>query len=157
MRLPQDFDAVFPCPFGGIGLRLQEVRLASVDFIYQQVGKEHFTSAEAESVAKNIRKYFSNPRTSFDCELQTAGTAFQQRVWLQLQKIPPGQVRTYGELANELNTSPRAVGNACRANPVPLVIPCHRVVAKNGLGGFAGNTKGQTVDVKRWLLNFEAG
>jgi methylated-DNA-[protein]-cysteine S-methyltransferase len=157
MNLLQDFDAVFSCPFGGIGLRLQENRLFSLDFIYQRISAECFSSPEAESIATDIRQYFYNPQVSFDCKLQLSGTAFQKKVWLQLQQIPSGQVLTYGELAEKLKTSPRAVGNACRKNPVPLVIPCHRVVAKNGLGGFAGNTEGESVQVKQWLLDFEAG
>lgn len=151
------FDAVFSCPFGGIGLHLHNNKLSSVNFIYQRVSSEYFVSSEAESIAKQIQAYFNNPKFSFDCELQISGTRFQEKVWKQLQKIPSGQVLTYGELAEKLGSSPRAIGNACRKNPVPLVIPCHRVVAKNGLGGFAGQTRGQTIQVKQWLLDFEAG
>ena len=72
---------------------------------------------------------------------QCARTA-QQRVWRLLRAIPPGQTRTYGELAQALSTSPRAVGGACRANPIVLLIPCHRVVAVDGEGGFAGQREG---------------
>ena len=83
------------------------------------------------------------------------GTPFQKKVWLALQKIPAGQVMTYGELAKQLKTSARAVGNACRANPMPLVIPCHRVVAKSGLGGFSGSQEGAPIKIKKWLLEHE--
>jgi methylated-DNA-[protein]-cysteine S-methyltransferase len=72
-----------------------------------------------------------------------------------LRSIPPGRTRTYGELASKLGTSARAVGGACRANPCPVVVPCHRVVAANGLGGFAGDTSGRKLEVKRWLLRHE--
>ena len=87
--------------------------------------------------------------------LAPGGTVFQQRVWKALLAIPPGETRTYGELARELGSSPRAVGGACRRNPIPLLIPCHRVVAANGDGGFAGHTRGRWMDIKRWLLAHE--
>ena len=74
-----------------------------------------------------------------------------------MRDIPRGEVRTYGELAKQLNSSARAVGNACRRNPIPIIIPCHRVVAKKGIGGFAGHTEGATIELKQWLLAFEAG
>lgn len=80
------------------------------------------------------------------------GTSFQRRVWAALKRIPRGQTRGYGELARELDTSPRAIGGACAANPVPLFIPCHRVVAARGLGGFS---LGKGLEVKRWLLEHE--
>lgn len=87
--------------------------------------------------------------------LAPEGTPFQQRVWQELQRIPPKKRLTYGELAGRLKSGPRAVGGACRANPIPLLIPCHRVVAANGDGGFAGHTGGPWVEIKRWLLQHE--
>ncbi len=87
--------------------------------------------------------------------VEPEGTVFQHRVWKALLDIPPGQTRTYGALARELGSSPRAVGGACRSNPIPLLIPCHRVVAANGDGGFAGHTSGRWMDIKRWLLEHE--
>jgi methylated-DNA-[protein]-cysteine S-methyltransferase len=87
--------------------------------------------------------------------LAPEGTPFQRRVWKELQRIPPGARLTYGELAERLKTAPRTVGGACRANPIPLLIPCHRVVAANGDGGFAGHTRGHWLEIKRWLLEHE--
>jgi len=87
--------------------------------------------------------------------LRAEGTAFQRRVWAALLEIPPGSRLTYGALADRLGTSPRAVGGACRANPIPLLIPCHRVVAAGGAGGFAGHREGRWVEIKRWLLAHE--
>jgi methylated-DNA-[protein]-cysteine S-methyltransferase len=84
-----------------------------------------------------------------------AGTPFQCRVWQALRDIPPGTTRTYGELARDLGTSPRAIGGACRANPCLIAVPCHRVVARDGLGGFAGERGGKRLAVKRWLLRHE--
>lgn len=100
--------------------------------------------------------YFANPRHRFSCAIEPAGTAFQRRVWTLIAAIPAGSARTYGSLAKELQSSARAVGNACRANPVPLRVPCHRVVAASGLGGFAGDRRGRLLAIKRWLLDHEA-
>jgi methylated-DNA-[protein]-cysteine S-methyltransferase len=89
--------------------------------------------------------------------LRPSGTAFQRRVWGQIAAIPSHQTRTYGEVAKALHNAPRAVGQACGANPFPLVIPCHRVIATGGgLGGFARHGGGFLLDVKRWLLAHES-
>ena len=71
--------------------------------------------------------------------------------------IPCGHVLTYGEIAAQLGSSPRAVGQACGNNPIPIVIPCHRVVAKSGMGGFMHHNGGFALDIKRWLLAHEGG
>ena len=111
--------------------------------------------ALGEKIQQQITAYFTQGKNDFDLPLQLAGTAFQQKVWASLRRIRPGQVVSYGELAKKLHTSPRAVGNACRANPVPLIVPCHRVVAANALGGFAGKTAGRMTNIKKWLLDHE--
>jgi len=87
--------------------------------------------------------------------IELQGTPFQRRVWKALREIPPGRTITYSELARQLGTGARAVGGACRANPCPIVVPCHRVVAVNGLGGFSGDTSGRKLEIKRWLLRHE--
>ncbi len=102
-----------------------------------------------------ILEYLKTPQFVFDLPLKPHGTEFQQSVWRYLRSIPPGEVRTYGEVAAALNSSARAVGNACRRNPLPLVIPCHRVVSASGIGGFAGHTAGTQVDIKKQLLSYE--
>jgi methylated-DNA-[protein]-cysteine S-methyltransferase len=103
-----------------------------------------------------IERYFEDPRYRPILLLDVEGTAFQKKVWQELRRIPVGDTRCYGELAARLNTSARAVGNACRANPLPLLIPCHRVVAAADLGGFGGARGGRRVEVKKWLLRHEA-
>ncbi|HID49752.1 MAG TPA: methylated-DNA--[protein]-cysteine S-methyltransferase [Chromatiales bacterium] len=102
-----------------------------------------------------LQQFFHQPARLRGVPLRLAGTPFQQRVWHALQQIPPGEVRTYGDLARQLGSSPRAVGGACRRNPVPLLVPCHRVVAAQGIGGFAGHAAGREVALKRWLLRRE--
>ncbi|WPL16875.1 Methylated-DNA--protein-cysteine methyltransferase, constitutive [Thiorhodovibrio winogradskyi] len=104
---------------------------------------------------QEFQAYFRAATHEFSLAVRPEGTAFQQRVWQALRRIPAGRVSRYGDLAAELGSSARAVGNACRANPCPLLLPCHRVVARRGLGGFAGQTEGATMRIKTWLLRHE--
>ncbi|BCX87823.1 methylated-DNA-[protein]-cysteine S-methyltransferase [Methylomarinovum tepidoasis] len=107
-------------------------------------------------VLRALRYYFEiDPTCGFDFPLRLTGTPFQHRVWGALLGIPAGQVRTYGTLAAQLQTSPRAVAAACRANPCPVAVPCHRVVAATGLGGYCGATRGPRLEIKKWLLAHE--
>ncbi len=87
--------------------------------------------------------------------LRVLGTPFQQQVCRALQEIPLGQIRSYGELASRLQNAPRAVGRACRGNPIAILIPCHRVLAKDGLGGYAGEREGAALSYKKLLLQHE--
>jgi methylated-DNA-[protein]-cysteine S-methyltransferase len=109
--------------------------------------------APVAEAATQLEEYFAGTRQSFDVHLAPApSTSFQHDVWEALQSIPYGQVRTYGDIAESVNRprAHRAVGNANHANPWPIVVPCHRVVATNGLGGYGGGDK-----VKRYLLGIE--
>lgn len=90
--------------------------------------------------AAALRDYFQSGRDNFAAlPLDPEGTEFQKRVWREMQTIPSGNVKTYGEIAAALSSSPRAVGNACGANPIPILIPCHRVVSQSSLGGYTGD------------------
>ena len=142
--------------FSKLSLVFESGVLRSIDFFSDKTLSAP-QSDQAKIACQQIHDYCSNklPNLIFDIELQTAGTNFQRKVWQALRQIPVGQVVTYGELAEQLNTSARAVGNACRANPIPLVIPCHRVVSKSGIGGFAGSRDGQPMKIKSWLLAHE--
>ena len=107
-----------------------------------------------DEAARQLDEYFVGTRRVFDLPLAPAGTTFQQQVWQALRGIPYGCTRSYGEIACALGTAPRAVGGACRANPTPIIVPCHRVVATGGgLGGYSG---GEGCDTKRRLLEHEA-
>ncbi len=99
--------------------------------------------------------YFQGACSMADIPRMQQGTQFQQRVWLALGEIPVGEVVTYGELARHLGSGARAVGAACRVNPTPLIVPCHRVVSSSGIGGFSGETGGDMLGIKRWLLQHE--
>ena len=90
-----------------------------------------------------------------DIPYAVSGTPFQKRVWKAISDIPAGEVLTYSELAEKVGSGPRAVANACGANRLPLLIPCHRVVAKNGLGGFMQGINGG-LKIKEWLLAHES-
>jgi len=105
-----------------------------------------------EEAARQLRQYFAGERTDFDLPMQPHGTQFQKRVWSAMQEIPCGKTATYGGLARQLESAPRAIGGACGRNPLPIVIPCHRVVGGAGKGGYSG-LGGLTT--KDWLLNHE--
>ena len=103
---------------------------------------------------RQLEAYFASRLTQFDLPLMPAGSPFQRRVWAAMRQIPHGQTRSYGELAMEVGSAPRAIGGACGRNPIPIVIPCHRVLGRNGLGGYSG---GAGLATKRRLLELERG
>ena len=147
---------VIKTPFAKLGLIFESGVLVAVD-LFSRKKLLPPESDEAKHVCQQVNDYCSKqlPNLEFDIELQAKGTLFQKKVWQALQKIPAGRAVTYGELAQKLKTSARAVGNACRANPIPLVIPCHRVVSKMGMGGFSGSRDGLPMKIKKWLLEHE--
>ena len=142
-------------PFCGLRVHSQQGKIIAVDFTSGGPATENVTDSLLKQVIGQIQSYCRCSANQFELPLAPSGTDFQQRVWLELSKIPAGQVKTYGEIALKLATSPRAVGHACRKNPVPLIIPCHRVVSKTGIGGFAGATDGENLLIKRRLLSHE--
>lgn len=101
-----------------------------------------------------LQDFLDGARRSFDLPLAPAGTPYRRKVWQALIDIPYGEVRTYGQIAAVVGGSPRSVGQANGSNPIPLIIPCHRVVAGSHLGGYSG---GDGADTKRWLLALEGG
>lgn len=151
-----NYAVIFTTDIATIGLQFDGLKLIKIDFLNKKTNKDA-TSKIAESIKNKIEKYL-NPQSktkNINVDLQLNVTAFQQKVLKQLLLIPYGETRTYGEIAKILKTSPRAVGNACRNNPVPIIIPCHRVVAANGIGGYAGETEGALLDIKYRLLQLE--
>ena len=100
-----------------------------------------------------LEEYFDGKRQGFDLPLAPHGTPFQRKVWAELEKIPFGRTKSYGELAAILGTAPRALGGACGRNPIPVIIPCHRVLAAHGgLGGYSGL---DGIETKEFLLRLE--
>ena len=147
--------AIVNLPFGPVGIRMQHGRLTEVDYLDGESPDYREETEGLDQVIDAIERYLDDPHSGFEFEMEMKGTPFQRKVWQALRKIPVGETLTYGQLAERLGTGARAVGNACRANPCPLVVPCHRVVASNGLGGFAGERTGRKLAVKRWLLEHE--
>jgi len=147
--------AVVHTPIGRVRVRVAAGCVCRIEI---GAGRESEAGADgplAREAAAAIARWLEGGPWPTGVPLAPGGTLFQQRVWMALRQIPPGERFTYGELAKRLGTSPRAVGGACRANPIPLLIPCHRVVAAHGLGGFAGETEGHWLRIKRWLLEHE--
>lgn len=142
-------------PYSKLKIMQQDESLFTIDFISRSGTRLTTDDALLNETLSQIRCYMKSGAFLFDLPLSPQGTAFQQKVWDCLQNIPAGSVRTYGEIAAELHSSPRAVGNACRRNPIPLIIPCHRVVSAKGIGGFAGQTTGQKINIKEQLLRHE--
>jgi methylated-DNA-[protein]-cysteine S-methyltransferase len=151
----QSYDAVVDSPIGRLGIRLHDGSLRKIEFLGDDVALQSTVAPAAHRIVAEIRAYFETGQNANALDIDFEGTEFQCRVWKALGAIPAGQVTTYGALAQKLGTSARAVGNACRHNPVPILVPCHRVVARNGLGGFAGDRDGRLVDIKRRLLAHE--
>jgi len=144
-----------PAPFGLVGVRTDGASVAEILYLPRSAGALAPRDRVAEATCAQIACYLADPDFAFDLRLGPAGTPFQRRVWRLIAAIPRGATRSYGALARDLGSSPRPVGQACGANPFPLVIPCHRVVAAAGVGGFAHHDGGFHIAVKRWLLRHE--
>jgi methylated-DNA-[protein]-cysteine S-methyltransferase len=150
----KQYDAIFATGIATIGIQLDGTKLAKVDYLKRRKNKQPKTKP-AESIQNKIERYLGSKTKDLKIEVLLDVSPFQGRVLTQLMQIPYGETRTYGEIAKKLNTSPRAVGNACRHNPIPIIIPCHRVIAANGIGGYDGATAGATLDIKHRLLQLE--
>lgn len=144
-------------PTCSIGLRTDPAGHI-VEVIFLPPGTPTSVSAEKPIIRSfnlQLAEYLADPRYCFSLPLAPRGTPFQMRVRQAICRIPAGEIRYYSELARDLGSSARAIGQACGANPFPLIIPCHRVLAKTGLGGFAHAQAGWLIETKRWLLRHE--
>jgi len=150
-----DYQAKLSAPFGVLGIRCSDDVLTGIDFLPAIAAAQQPVNALAATVCGQLQRYFDDPAASFTLPLDLRGTRHQLGVWHAMRAIPCGETRSYGELAAELHSGAQAVGQACGANPVPIVIPCHRVVGKSGLGGFMRHADGAVLDIKRWLLMHE--
>jgi methylated-DNA-[protein]-cysteine S-methyltransferase len=161
MTLP--FNAVLPVTAGNprgtptfaLGIRCNYDEITEIAYLEPQAEVKPSTPLAKEAV-RQLKAYLKDPAFEFGLPLAPAGTHFQRKVWSQISAIPCGSTKSYGEVATAIHSGPRAVGNACGANPYPLVVPCHRVLAANhGLGGFARQRGGFLLEVKKWLLQHE--
>jgi len=137
---------------GWLGISIISNQLCNLDFLDSPPTHPEKPNGYAITVAEQLVEYFAKKRQSFSLSLNPSGTEFQRLVWAEIQKFPFGEVITYSDIARNIDrpTSMRAVGNAVGANPIPVIIPCHRVVAKNGIGGFSGGLWRKEI-----LLNIE--
>ena len=151
------FAAVAALPFGNLGVRTANGVITELCYLPPHFEAKAPQDAVAELALAQVEKYCADADYPFTLPLKRAGTEFQQKVWEALQSIPRGSTRTYGELAKHLGSAPRAVGQACGANWFPVVVPCHRVTAASGLGGFSNSDdpNGYLLGIKRWLLAHE--
>ena len=146
--------SIFTTPFGMLEIVHDEHFIYNSSFTQKAVTSLSLSNELTPLINSELNAYFSDPHHRFQLPLKPQGSAYQQKVWNALLVIPVGRTLTYGELALKLQSSPRAIGQACKRNPLALFIPCHRIVGKNDLGGYMGNPK--AVSYKESLLAHEA-
>ena len=137
-------------PVGELTLSEEDGALVAIDWGW---GRDQSETPLLLRARDQLEEYFDGTRLDFDLPLAPSGSPYQRRVWDALCRIPPGATRTYGDIAREAGGSPRSVGGANGRNPIPIVIPCHRVLAGNGIGGYSG---GDGLPTKLYLLDLEA-
>ena len=146
---------VIDSPIGKIAVFAENEKIIRIELKTKERADSVITEKILLKAEEQLLEYFSGKRTDFELEFEFSGTDFQKSVWRELLKIPFGKTKTYGEIAKAIGKpkAGRAVGSSCNKNPLPLIVPCHRVIGANGkLTGFACGTK-----TKEWLLNHEAG
>jgi methylated-DNA-[protein]-cysteine S-methyltransferase len=153
------FQACVRTPFATIGVSATDLHVTGIRYLSPDVAAlAPRRNTVAYLACVQLQSYLDDPAFVFDLPLKLGGTRHQLAVWEAMQSIPAGETRSYGELAKAIGSSARAVGGACGANPIPLVVPCHRVIGSGGsLGGFMGaREEGFELSIKRWLLAHEA-
>lgn len=145
------YKAIIQTPIGKLGIFTLDKLLTRLDFLTNDHELIDPNKEILKDIANQLYQYFQCPSFQFNISYELQGTPFQKKVWQTLCKLPIQKTVNYGTLAKKLNTGARAIGNACRANPLPILIPCHRVVAQANLGGY----KGKEIFIKKWLLNHE--
>ena len=138
-------------PAGQLVLYSQQGVISKVDW-----GLDDGLYPQNHEIQQQFRQYWLNTDKRININLLIQGSAYRHKVWAELCKIPFGETITYSALAGKIGSSARAVGNACRDNPYPVIIPCHRVVSVSGMGGYCGKTDGDFMAIKYKLLAFEA-
>lgn len=147
--------ALIVAPFGGLRIIAGAERLVGMEFDFEVSADYVPPNPVLEAVAYQLTEYFADSKARFSLPLRQGAPEYTRRVWQALTQIPPGRTETYGTLAKQVGGSPRAIAGACRANPFPIIVPCHRVVSANGPGGYCGQLSGPMLDIKRWLLRHE--
>ena len=151
----EGYSARLRAPYAVLAIRTRREQLVEIEYLPKAAATLKPIDAFAREVCRQLSAYLHDPNFSFDLPCEPYGTPYQQRVWQAVCAIPRGSTSSYLEVAREIGSAPRPVGTACGANRIPLLIPCHRVVASTGLGGFMHSRKGEPIDIKRWLLRHE--
>jgi methylated-DNA-[protein]-cysteine S-methyltransferase len=151
------YDVVVAFPKMKVGVKTRDGYVVEIGYLPPKAKPAAPGNSLAEKAARQLERYRGDPDAAFDLPLLVEGTIFQRRMWEALRAIPRGKTLTYGELGRRLDAPARAVGQACGDNRLPIVIPCHRVVAADGIGGFAHARRGYLIEAKRWLLEHERG
>ena len=151
----EPFHARLAAPFAVLGIRTVGDSLTDIQYLPKGAATLAPITRLAERACRQIERYLADPEYRFNLPFEYRGTPFQCRVWRAISSIPSGRTLTYSGIARSLATAPRPVGGACGANRIPLVIPCHRVLAAHGIGGFMNARGGYPLEVKRWLLRHE--
>lgn len=123
-------------PIGDLTISCENGAIVALDWGW---ARDQAANELLDEARTQLEAYFDGARQAFDLPLAPAGTDFQTRVWRLMEAISYGNTRTYGAMAKDLASSARAVGMACGANPIPVIIPCHRVLAADGMGGYSGD------------------
>ena len=150
------YDVVIDFPKFKVGVKTRDERVVEIKYLPLSTQTFAAKTPLGERAAKQFEHYRDDPDATFELPLLIEGSELQRGVWDAMCAIPRGRTRTYGELARELGADARAIGQCCGDNKLPIVIPCHRVVAADGIGGFGHATGGYLLEAKRWLLMHEA-
>jgi methylated-DNA-[protein]-cysteine S-methyltransferase len=151
----ESFQAKLATPFAVLGIRTVGELLTDIEYLPRGVATLAPTTKLAERVCRQIERYLDDPLYRFNLPFDYRGSEFQCRVWREISNIAAGKTRTYKDIALKLRNAPRAVGGACGRNRLPLLIPCHRVLGSNGIGGFMHARAGDPITIKKWLLTHE--
>lgn len=151
----ESFHAKYPTPFALLGIRTVGDLVTDIEYLPVAAAPLAPTTKLAERACKELEHYLDDPEYLPKIPYEYVGTPFQCKVWKTINAIPAGHTLTYVDVARALRTAPRPVGGACGANRLPIVIPCHRVVSTNGIGGFMNSRSADALKIKRWLLRHE--
>ena len=150
------YDVTVDFPKFKVGVAVRDGVVAQLKYLPLSAPSISPGSELAKRAERQLESYKRDPNSAFDLPVVIEGSDLQKAVWNAMCAIPRGKTRTYGDLARELGADPRDIGQCCGDNRLPLVIPCHRIVAADGIGGFAHATSGYLLEAKRWLLMHEA-
>jgi methylated-DNA-[protein]-cysteine S-methyltransferase len=149
------YQSYISAPFGYVCVCSSTDCVSRIELLASKVPSNPRLNKFAKEAREQVKAYLKNSTFKFDLPIDIKGSAYRKQVWNEIVKIPAGETRTYGDIATLVGSSARAVGGACGDNVLPILIPCHRVVARADLGGFMHSAGGFSLKVKWWLLNHE--